>query len=166
MTQRFLLLSAFVLFVSILVDTPRSLAATNDPVSIVGDIGSRAIAAMRNGDTAAANQKRFRELFHQYFDVEAAPVLLSGHIGVPRPRSSSMSSSNRLLRSDVSSRPRYDHSFPIGLAPQHRGRHAREGRFGKRPLRSTDGRAVVSHVAQVGSRSMAVRRAGSIGDST
>ena len=71
MIQRFLLLSAFVLFFSILVGTPRSLAATNDPVSIVGDIGSRAIAAMRNGDTAAANQKRFRELFHQYFDVEA-----------------------------------------------------------------------------------------------
>ena len=71
MIQRFLLLSAFVLFFSIIVDFPRSLAATNDPASIVGDLGSRAIAATRNGDTAAANQKRFRELFRQYFDVEA-----------------------------------------------------------------------------------------------
>src|SRR5438105_2230905 len=71
MIQRFLLLSAFALFFSILEGTPRSLAATNDPASIVSDLGSRAIAAMRNGDTAAANQKRFRELFRQYFDVEA-----------------------------------------------------------------------------------------------
>jgi phospholipid transport system substrate-binding protein len=71
MIQRFLLLSAFVLFSSTIVDTPRSLAATNDPASVVGDLGSRAIAAMRNEDTAAANQKRFRELFRQYFDVEA-----------------------------------------------------------------------------------------------
>jgi phospholipid transport system substrate-binding protein len=71
MIQRFLLLSAFVLFSSIIGDNPRSLAATNDPASIVGDLGSRAIAAVRNGDTAAANQKRFRELFRQYFDVEA-----------------------------------------------------------------------------------------------
>ena len=71
MIQRFLLLSAFVLFSSIIVHTPRSLAATDDPASIVGDLGNRAIAAMRNGDTAAANQKRFRGLFRQYFDVEA-----------------------------------------------------------------------------------------------
>jgi phospholipid transport system substrate-binding protein len=69
--QRFLLLSAFVLFASIIQDTPRSLAATNDPASIVGDLGSRAITAIRNGDPAAANQTRFRELFRQYFDVEA-----------------------------------------------------------------------------------------------
>jgi phospholipid transport system substrate-binding protein len=71
MVQRFLLLSAFVLFFSIIGDTPRSLAATNDPASLVGDLGSRAIAAMRNGNTAAAQQQRFRQLFHQYFDVEA-----------------------------------------------------------------------------------------------
>jgi ABC-type transporter MlaC component len=69
--RRFLLLSAFVLFASIIEDTPGSLAATNDPASIVGGLGSRAIAAVRSGDTAAANQKRFRELFRQYFDVEA-----------------------------------------------------------------------------------------------
>jgi len=71
MIQRFLLLSAFALFFSLIEGTPRSLAATNDPASIVSDLGSRAIAAMPNGDTAAANQKRFRELFRQYFDVEA-----------------------------------------------------------------------------------------------
>jgi hypothetical protein len=42
MIQRFLQLSAFVLFFSIIGDAPRSLAATNDPASTVGDIGSRA----------------------------------------------------------------------------------------------------------------------------
>src|ERR1700747_2622508 len=47
MIKRFLLLSTFVLFSSTIVDTPRSLAATNDPASVVGDLGSRAIAAMR-----------------------------------------------------------------------------------------------------------------------
>jgi phospholipid transport system substrate-binding protein len=61
----------FRLFFSLIEGIPRSLAATNDPASIVSDLGSRAIAAVRNGDTAAANQKRFRELFRQYFDVEA-----------------------------------------------------------------------------------------------
>jgi phospholipid transport system substrate-binding protein len=71
MKQRFLLLSAFVLFSSIIGATPRSLAATNDPASVVGDLGSRAIAAMRNEDTAATKQERFRQLFRQYFDVEA-----------------------------------------------------------------------------------------------
>jgi phospholipid transport system substrate-binding protein len=70
MIQRFLLLSAFVLFSSI-GNTPTSLAATNDPASVVGDLGGRAISVLQNGDTAAANQKRFRELFRQYFDVEA-----------------------------------------------------------------------------------------------
>lgn len=71
MIQRFLLLSAFVLFSSIIVDTPRSLAATNDPASIVGDLGGRAISVLQNGDTAAAKQEQFRQLFRQYFDVEA-----------------------------------------------------------------------------------------------
>jgi phospholipid transport system substrate-binding protein len=60
MIQRFLLLSAFVLFSSIIVDTPRSLAATNDPASIVGDLGGRAISVLQNGDTAAAKQGQFR----------------------------------------------------------------------------------------------------------
>ena len=69
--QRFLLLSAFALFSSIIVDTPRSLAATNDPASIVGDLGGRAISVLQNGDTAAAKQEQFRQLFRQYFDVEA-----------------------------------------------------------------------------------------------
>jgi phospholipid transport system substrate-binding protein len=71
MIQRFLLLSAFVLFSSIIVDTPRILAATNDPASIVGDLGGRAISVLQNGDTAAAKQEQFRQLFRQYFDVEA-----------------------------------------------------------------------------------------------
>jgi phospholipid transport system substrate-binding protein len=67
MIQRFLLLSAFVLFSSIIEDTPRSLAATNDPAGIVDDLGGRAISVLQNGDTAAAKQ----DLFRQYFDVEA-----------------------------------------------------------------------------------------------
>ena len=71
MIQRFLLLSAFVLFSSIIVDTPRSLAVTNDPASIVGDLGGRAISVLQNGDTAAAKQEQFRQLFRRYFDVEA-----------------------------------------------------------------------------------------------
>jgi phospholipid transport system substrate-binding protein len=71
MIQRFLLLSAFVLFSSIIGDTPRSLAATNDPASIVGDLGSRAISVLQNGDTAAVKQEQFRQLFRHYFDVEA-----------------------------------------------------------------------------------------------
>jgi phospholipid transport system substrate-binding protein len=66
-----LLLSAFVLLSSTIGGTPRSLAATDDPASLVSDLGSRALAAMRNGDTAAANQGRFRQLFRQYFDVAA-----------------------------------------------------------------------------------------------
>src|ERR1700739_206213 len=71
MRQRCLLLSAFVLFSCIIGNTPRSLAATSDPASIVGDLGARAISAMQNGDTAAAKQEQFRQLFRQYFDVEA-----------------------------------------------------------------------------------------------
>jgi len=71
MKQRFLLLSAFVLFSSIIGDTPSSLAARNDPASIVGDLGGRAISVLQNGDTAAAKQEQFRQLFRQYFDVEA-----------------------------------------------------------------------------------------------
>jgi phospholipid transport system substrate-binding protein len=78
MKQRFLLLSAFVLLSSIIGDTPSSLAATNDPASFVGDLGSRAIAAMRNGDTATANQERFRQLFRQHFDVEACARVALG----------------------------------------------------------------------------------------
>jgi phospholipid transport system substrate-binding protein len=71
MIQRFLLLSAFVVFSSIIVDPPRSLAATNDPASIVGDLGGHAISVLQNVDTAAAKQEQFRQLFRQYFDVEA-----------------------------------------------------------------------------------------------
>jgi phospholipid transport system substrate-binding protein len=69
--QRFLLLSAFALFSSIIEDVPKSLAATSDPASFVSDLASRALAPMPNEDTAAARQDRFRQLFRQYFDVEA-----------------------------------------------------------------------------------------------
>ena len=71
MIRRLLLLSAFVLLSSIVGGAPRSLAATDDPSSFVNNLGSRALAAMRNGDTAAAKPGRFRQLFRQYFDVEA-----------------------------------------------------------------------------------------------
>jgi len=71
MIRRSLLLSAFVLLFSIIVSAPRSLAAADDPASIVRDLGTRALAAMRNGDTAEVEQWRFRKLFHQYFDAEA-----------------------------------------------------------------------------------------------
>ena len=62
MILRSLLLSAFVLLSSIIGGAPRSLAATDDPASFVNDLGTRALAAMRNGDTAAV-QGRFRQLF-------------------------------------------------------------------------------------------------------
>jgi phospholipid transport system substrate-binding protein len=42
-----------------------------DPASIVGDLGGRVISVLQNGDTAAAKQEQFRQLFRQYFDVEA-----------------------------------------------------------------------------------------------
>ena len=70
MLRRSLLLSAFVLS-SILGGAPRSFAAADDPVNFVTELGSRALAAMGNGDTAAATQIRFRQLFRQYFDVES-----------------------------------------------------------------------------------------------
>jgi len=71
MIQRFLLVSAFVLFSSIIEDAPKSLAATNDSASFVSDLASRAFAPMPNADTTAARQERFRQLFRQYFDVES-----------------------------------------------------------------------------------------------
>jgi phospholipid transport system substrate-binding protein len=70
MIQRSLLLSAFVLLSSIIGGAPKSLATTDDPASVVGDLGTRALAAMRNGDTASV-QGQFRQLFRQYFDAEA-----------------------------------------------------------------------------------------------
>ena len=71
MIQRSLLLSAFVLLSSSIGGTPGTLAATVDPTSFVSDLGSRALAQLPNEDTAAARQERFRQLFRQYFDVEA-----------------------------------------------------------------------------------------------
>jgi ABC-type transporter MlaC component len=41
------------------------------PVSFVNDLGIRILAAMRNGDSAAARQGRFREVYREYFDTEA-----------------------------------------------------------------------------------------------
>ncbi len=70
MIRRSLLLSAFVLLAGIIAGAPRSVAAADDPVNFVTDLGSRALSAMGNGDTAA-KQVRFRQLFRQYFDVES-----------------------------------------------------------------------------------------------
>jgi phospholipid transport system substrate-binding protein len=71
MVQRFLLLPAFVLLFSIIGGAPRSVAGADDPASFVNNLGTRALAAMRDGDTAAAKQGLFRQLFLQYFDAEA-----------------------------------------------------------------------------------------------
>ena len=71
MIRRSLLLSAFVLLAGIIGGAPISFAAADNPVNFVADLGSRALAAMGNGDTAAATQVRFRQLFRQYFDVES-----------------------------------------------------------------------------------------------
>jgi phospholipid transport system substrate-binding protein len=70
MIQRSLLLSAFVLLSSIIGSAPRSSSAADDPANIVNDLGTRALAAMRNEDTEAV-QGRFRQLFRRYFDAEA-----------------------------------------------------------------------------------------------
>lgn len=70
MVQRSLLLMVFVLLFSI-GDVPISLAATNDPSSFISDLGGRALVSMPNGNTAAVRQGLFRQLFRQYFDVEA-----------------------------------------------------------------------------------------------
>jgi phospholipid transport system substrate-binding protein len=71
MMRRSLLLCAFLLLASIIGGAPGSVAAADDPATFVGALGSRAFAAMQNGDTAAAKQGQFRQLFRQYFDVEA-----------------------------------------------------------------------------------------------
>ena len=70
MILRSLLLSAFVLLSSIIGGAPSALAAAVDPTSLVSDLASRALAPMPNEDTAV-KQERFRQLFRQYFDVEA-----------------------------------------------------------------------------------------------
>ena len=67
---RYLLLSAFVLLSGIIGGAPSALAAAVDPTSFVSDLASRALAPMPNEDTAV-KQERFRQLFRQYFDVEA-----------------------------------------------------------------------------------------------
>jgi phospholipid transport system substrate-binding protein len=70
MILRSSLLSAFVLLSSIIGGAPSALAAAVDPTSFVSDLASRALAPMPNEDTAV-KQERFRQLFRQYFDVEA-----------------------------------------------------------------------------------------------
>ena len=70
MMLRYLLLSAFVLLSGIIGGAPSALAAAVDPTSFVSDLASRALAPMPNEDTAV-KQERFRQLFRQYFDVEA-----------------------------------------------------------------------------------------------
>ena len=67
---RSLLLSAFVLLSGIIGGAPSASAAAVDPTSFVSDLTSRALAPMPNEDTAV-KQERFRQLFRQYFDVEA-----------------------------------------------------------------------------------------------
>jgi phospholipid transport system substrate-binding protein len=71
MRQPSLLLSAFILLSSSIGGAPGTLAATVDPTSFVSDLASRALAQLPNEDMAAARQERFRQLFRQYFDVEA-----------------------------------------------------------------------------------------------
>jgi len=70
MMLRSLLLSAFVLLSGIIGGAPSASAAAVDPTSFVSDLTSRALAPMPNEDTAV-KQERFRQLFRQYFDVEA-----------------------------------------------------------------------------------------------
>jgi len=70
MRQRPLLLSAFVLLACNIEGAPRSSAATNDPLNLVYDFGTRALAAMQSGDTAA-RESRFRQLYRLYFAEEA-----------------------------------------------------------------------------------------------
>jgi phospholipid transport system substrate-binding protein len=50
---------------------PQGAGPPRIPASIVSDLGSRALAAVRNGDIAAAREARLRRLFSEYFDVEA-----------------------------------------------------------------------------------------------
>src|SRR5438045_6258272 len=71
MIARSLLLSACVVLSISVAEAPRSVAATNDPASVVSDLWSRAVAPMPNDTTLTARQERFRQLFRQYFDVEA-----------------------------------------------------------------------------------------------
>jgi phospholipid transport system substrate-binding protein len=71
MIRRPLLLSAFILLSSFVWGAPGTLAAAVDPTSFVSDLASRALAQLPNEDTATARQERFRQLFRQYFDVEA-----------------------------------------------------------------------------------------------
>jgi phospholipid transport system substrate-binding protein len=68
--RRSLTMCAFLLLFGVIGAPPRSLAAA-DPASFISDLGSRALAAMQNGDTTVAKQGRFRKLLRQYFDVEA-----------------------------------------------------------------------------------------------
>jgi len=63
MKQPSLALTAFVLLSNIIGGAPRSSAATDDPASLINDLGTRALAAMRKGDTAAARQGQFRPLY-------------------------------------------------------------------------------------------------------
>ena len=70
MRQRSLLLWVLVLLSSIIGSVPGSLAAADDPANFVNDLGTRALAAMRNENTAAV-QGQFRQLFRRYFDAEA-----------------------------------------------------------------------------------------------
>jgi MlaC protein len=49
----------------------RTPATGESPVNLVNDLGIRALAALRIGDTAAAREGRFRQVYRRYFDEEA-----------------------------------------------------------------------------------------------
>jgi hypothetical protein len=95
--RRSLLLSALVLLSSILGVAPRSLAATDDPASIVGDLGTRALAAMRNGKTAAV-QGRFRQLFRQHSEMVSVIQRNSGQMQALLAALREKNASNGILR--------------------------------------------------------------------
>jgi phospholipid transport system substrate-binding protein len=46
-------------------------ATGENPLSLVNNLGIRALAAMQNGDTSAAREERFRQVYRRYFDEEA-----------------------------------------------------------------------------------------------
>jgi phospholipid transport system substrate-binding protein len=48
-----------------------SVLIAESPVRFVSDLEERALAAMRDGDTATAQQWRFRQVYRQYFDTKA-----------------------------------------------------------------------------------------------
>jgi phospholipid transport system substrate-binding protein len=46
-------------------------SAETDAAGFISDLGGRALAAIQSANSTVAKQAQFRQLFHQYFDVEA-----------------------------------------------------------------------------------------------